>query len=125
MQDKIRLLIVEDDLAASAELKRDAERLGLAVEELHDPNAVRDKVASWQPSIIAMDLVMPGTDGLELIRIIAEQKYSGHLVLMSGGYELYLKMAEEMANARGLRVAATLRKPLRPKQFSYLLMTLI
>jgi DNA-binding response OmpR family regulator len=125
MQDKIRLLIVEDDLRVSAELRHEAERLGLTVEELSDPAWVRDKVASWKPSIIAMDLVMPGTDGLELIGIIAEQKYSGHLILMSGGFELYLKMAEEMANARGLRVAATLTKPLRPKQFSYLLMTLI
>jgi hypothetical protein len=40
---------------------------------------------------------------------------------MSGGYEMYLQWADQMTAARGLRVAAKLPKPFRPKQFAYLL----
>ena len=71
-----------------------------------------------------MDLVMPDTDGLELLHACARQSYGGQLILMSGEFKLYLDMAQEIATQHGLRVAAKL-PPLRPKQFAYLLMSMI
>lgn len=68
---------------------------------------------------------MPGTDGLELVRSAAAQKYPGQPILMTGGHDLYLKMAEDLARAHELRVAAALTKPFRRKRFSFILMTLI
>lgn len=120
-----RLLIVDDDQSFAAELKADGERLGLDVRMVHDTSTFESILQSWTPNIIAMDLVMPDSDGLELIRICGRLKYTGALVLMSGGFELYLKMAEEIARTSDLNVAAKLPKPFRPKQFSYLLMSLI
>ena len=72
-----------------------------------------------------MHLVMPDTDGPELLHACARHAIGGQLLLMSGGFELYLSMAEEIATRHGLRVAAKLPKPLRPKQFAYLLMSMI
>ena len=43
---------------------------------------------------------------------------------MSGGFELYLKMAEEIARTNNLNVVAKLPKPFRQNQFLYLLMSL-
>jgi DNA-binding response OmpR family regulator len=120
-----RLLIVDDDRSFAAELKVDGERLGLSVKTVHDTSTFEQVLRDWRPSFIAMDLVMPASDGLELLRICARMKYGGSLILMSGGFELYLKMAEEIALANNLKVAAKLPKPFRPKQFSYLLMSLI
>jgi CheY-like chemotaxis protein len=120
-----RLLIVDDDRPFAAELKADGERLGLEVRRVHDTTAFEQVLKEWQPSIIAMDLVMPDSDGLELIRICGRLQYRGALILMSGGFELYLKMAEEIATNNNLNVAAKLPKPFRPKQFSYLLMSLL
>lgn len=120
-----RLLIVEDDRQFAAELVTDGQRLGLTVKAVHDSAAFERELAEWKPTIVAMDLVMPGSDGLELIRVCARLGYAGPLILMSGGFELYLKMAEEIAQTQRLNVVAKLPKPLRPKQFSYLLMSLI
>ena len=109
----------------AAELGADGERMGLSVMAAHDAESFQQALTHWRPTIIAMDLVMPGSDGLELLRICGREKYQGGLILMSGGFELYLKMAEEIARNNGLRVSANLPKSFRPKQFSYLLMSLL
>jgi DNA-binding response OmpR family regulator len=119
-----RLLIVDDDRPFAAELLADAERLSLPVKVVHDTSTFEQMLRVWSPTIIAMDLVMPDSDGLELIRICGRERFGGKLILMSGGFELYLKMAEEIAKANSLNVVAKLPKPFRPKQFSYLLMSL-
>jgi CheY-like chemotaxis protein len=118
-------LIVDDDQSFAAELQADGERLGLEVRMVHDPAAFEGTLRKWEPTIIAMDLVMPNADGLELIRVCGRNGYRGALVLMSGGFELYLKMAEEIARTNNLNVVAKLPKPFRPKQFSFVLMSLL
>ena len=120
-----RFLIVDDDQAFATELKADGERLGLEVQMVHDTSAFEGILRDWNPDIIAMDLVMPESDGLELIRICGRSRYRGALILMSGGFELYLKMAEEIARTNNLNVVAKLPKPFRPKQFAFLLMSLL
>jgi CheY-like chemotaxis protein len=125
VQGKARLLIVDDDRLFAEELKADGERLGLEVQLVHESATFGPILEQWKPDIIAMDLVLPETDGLELLHTCARYEYRGRLILMSAGFELYLKMAEEIASRHGLRVVAKLAKPLRPKQFAYLLMSLI
>jgi len=120
-----RLLIVDDDHAFAAGLQTDGERLGLSTRAVHDAFAFNEALKDWSPSIIAMDLVMPDSDGLELFRVCARHNYDGQLILMSAGFEVYLRMAEEIATANRLNVVARLPKPFRPKQFAYLLMALI
>ena len=60
---------------------------------------------------IFLDLVMPGMDGIEIIRFLADNKCQAKLVLMTG-YDIHvLDSARRLAENRGLSVAGVLRKP--------------
>ena len=69
-----RLLIVDDDQSFAADLKADGERLGLDVRMVHETSTFESTLQSWAPTIIAMDLVMQGSDGLELIRVYGTKR---------------------------------------------------
>ena len=59
-----------------------------------------------------LDLKMPDIDGIELIRMLGEIKYSRDIILLSGEGEEILKMSQQLAKARNLSVLGALSKPL-------------
>ncbi len=61
--------------------------------------------------IFVCDLQMPDMDGIEVIRHLANEGYSGGIVLVSGENRRVLKTAEKMAELRGLNVLGSLTKP--------------
>jgi len=62
--------------------------------------------------IIVCDLQMPGMDGIEVIRQLANDGFSGGIILVSGKDKRVLKTAENMAEVRGLKVIGSLCKPM-------------
>ena len=61
--------------------------------------------------IIVCDLQMPGMDGIEVIRHLANEGFTGGIVLVSGEDKRVLRTAENMAEVRGLNVIGSLAKP--------------
>mgnify|MGYP001818234729 FL=1 len=55
---------------------------------------------------------MPGMDGIEVIRQLADDGFSGGIILVSGVDKRVLKTAESLAEARGLNVIGSLCKPM-------------
>jgi len=62
--------------------------------------------------IIVCDLQMPGMDGIEVMRQLANDGFSGGIILVSGEDKRILKTAESMAEVRGLKVIGSLCKPM-------------
>lgn len=74
-------------------------------------------------AVIMVDLMMPGVDGVEVLRYLAEQKCTAGILLFSGADQRTLLVAEEMARELQLRVLGRLSKPLvRADLEHYLLM---
>ncbi|GGC62330.1 EAL domain-containing response regulator [Undibacterium terreum] len=72
-------------------------------------------------TLIMMDLMMPDMDGIELLRLLGQQKCKTTLILMSGYDKRVLETAEELAQTLGLSVAGHLQKPFRLPELQKLL----
>lgn len=61
--------------------------------------------------VILTDLNMPEMDGIELMRHLAERKYLGAIVLLTGEHSKVLQTANMLAKAHQLRLLGVLQKP--------------
>jgi EAL domain-containing protein (putative c-di-GMP-specific phosphodiesterase class I) len=65
-----------------------------------------------------MDLHLPDTDGVELLRLLVARGCKSNIVLMSGSDERVLATAHELGMSRGLVMSGTLAKPLHGADLS-------
>src|SRR4029077_11100395 len=65
-------------------VKRVAEACGFEVIVTNDPSAFTQAARRWHPTVIMLDLKMPGTDGVQLLRSLAADNCTAHVVLTSG-----------------------------------------
>ncbi|CDG81255.1 response regulator [Janthinobacterium agaricidamnosum] len=65
-----------------------------------------------QPDVLICDLSMPDMDGIEFLRAAAETGFRGGVVLLSGMHSAVRMAAERLAQANGLRILGTYKKPL-------------
>jgi CheY-like chemotaxis protein len=106
-----RLLICDDELAFGRFVQNVAEELGYEVAVTTDGRAFIQAYESFRPTIIVLDMVMPGLDGNELITWLAEQQSPANLIIITGYTPDYANNAETLAKFKGLRPIAAMRKP--------------
>ena len=68
--DRVRILVVEDDAAARVGFQQLMQSWGYAVEAACDGEDALEKVPAFRPDIVLTDLVMPRMDGLGLLRAL-------------------------------------------------------
>jgi EAL domain-containing protein (putative c-di-GMP-specific phosphodiesterase class I)/CheY-like chemotaxis protein len=108
-----RLLVADDDPAMCRLVERVAEGLGFEVVVTEDPSTVLKTARGWHPTVLMLDLKMPGMDGIELLRGLAEDKCGAHVLLMSAAGEKVLDTAVELGRDRGLKMGPALHKPMQ------------
>ena len=79
-----RLLVVDDEPAFGTIVKRVAQGCGFEVVVTETAGAFINAARLWHPTVILLDLKIPGSDGIELLRSLAADKCQAHVVLSSG-----------------------------------------
>jgi EAL domain-containing protein (putative c-di-GMP-specific phosphodiesterase class I) len=86
-----------------------------------DPAVFRTSLVAETPSVVFLDLQMPGCDGVELLHVLAQAKCRAKVWLMSGFDARVLTMAHGIGRDLGLDMGIPLQKPLRPADLRKLL----
>ena len=108
----MRLLIIDDEEDICDLIAEIGERRGLETRTTSNAEKVHTILDDFIPDIIMMDLMMPGIDGVELLRLLSEKSKAAKLCLISGSDARVLNSARRLGSAHGLDVVAALEKPL-------------
>jgi DNA-binding response OmpR family regulator len=105
-----RVLVVDDEDRIRGIVRRYLESDGFAVAEAGDGEAALRRAREWHPDLVVLDVMMPGTDGLDVLR---------RLRIDSDVYVILLTArSEEVDKLVGLSVGADdyLTKPFSPRE---------
>ena len=106
------MLICDDEPAFSRFVQDVAEELGYKVRVTTDGRAFIEAYKSFQPTVIILDMIMPGMDGNEIVLWLAEQRCTARLIIITGYTPDYAAHAKVLAEYKGLRPVITLSKPI-------------
>ena len=108
-----KLLLIDDEPALAAFLANAARECGFEPSLTSDDRLFRDSFLRERPDVVALDLGMPGMDGVELLRFLAEQDFRAPVLIISGFDRRVLESAFRLGEALGLQMAGPLEKPVR------------
>ena len=111
-----KLLVIDDEIDFAQYLGSVAAMEGYQVRLTRSFDEFSAALEDFAPSTVIMDMVMPDTDGFEILRLLAAREYPAHIVIISGYAPLYLDCAVKMAEGLGLQSIRALQKPLKLKE---------
>jgi two-component system, OmpR family, response regulator len=116
-----RLLLIDDEPALAEFLATAANECGFAPLITARDAEFRDEFLADPPDMVALDLGMPGMDGIELLRFLAEQDYRAPVLIVSGFDRRILESAFRLGEALGLNMAGPIEKPVRFEELAAML----
>ena len=119
-----KLLLIDDEPALAAFLADAAKMSGFQPVVAKDDNDFKSLLVAEQPQMVAIDLGMPGMDGVELLRFLAAEKYAAPVLIISGFDRRILDSAFRLGEALGLTMVGPLEKPTRLADIERILTTL-
>jgi DNA-binding response OmpR family regulator len=116
-----RLLLIDDEPALADFLASAAIESGFEPVITERDEEFRENFLEMRPEMVALDLGMPGMDGVELIRFLAEQEYRAPVLIVSGFDRRVLESAFRLGEALGLSMAGPIAKPVRLEELETVL----
>jgi DNA-binding response OmpR family regulator len=116
-----RLLVIDDEPRLGEFLASIARESGFETEVTSNDEEFRSRFLAEKPSLVALDLGMPGMDGIELLRFLAEQDYGSTVLIVSGFDRRVLESAFRLGEELGLTMAGPIEKPMRANELEQVL----
>ena len=108
-----RLLLIDDEPVLAELVASAARDAGFEPVLTSDDAVFREEFTGNRPDMVALDLGMPGMDGVELLRFLAEEDYKSPVLIVSGFDERVLDSASRLGETMGLSMVGPLSKPVR------------
>jgi two-component system response regulator RstA len=102
-------MLVEDDEKLASLLQSYLSNFGFDVVVVHSGSEAVDKIIATQPSLVVLDLMLPGLDGLSVCRQVRNQ-YSGQILMLTAS-------GDDMDQVAALEIGADdfVQKPIQPR----------
>ena len=104
-----KVLLIDDDVELTALMSQYLSNNDFEVEVEHHGDKAVARIASAEPDLIVLDLMLPGEDGLSICRTVRDQ-FSGPIIMLTA-------LSDEIDEVTGLEVGADdyLAKPVKPR----------
>jgi EAL domain-containing protein (putative c-di-GMP-specific phosphodiesterase class I) len=110
MAAKQIILVVDDDGEVGEFVCAVAQGMGYQCTATTDATTFLEKLAA-DITLVLLDLMMPGMDGIELLRLLGKRRCKAGIVLMSAVGKRIVESAEQLALVLDLSVVGHLQKP--------------
>lgn len=118
---EMTLLVLDDDELTGQTLKNVAEFAGMSVVVTQRAQDFFAELENWTPTHIALDLIMPDMDGVEVLAELSTRNISANIIITSGVGHQVMQAAARSAAAHGLNIIGILPKPFNPRSFRELM----
>ena len=108
-----RLLLIDDEPALADFVANAARLCGYEAVLTSDDEQFQSEFQKVRPDAAVLDLGMPGMDGVELLRFLAEEEFHSPVLIISGFDRRVLDSAFRLGEALGLNMIGPLEKPVR------------
>jgi DNA-binding response OmpR family regulator len=116
-----RLLLIDSEPALAAFVAKAADLCGFDPTIADQDQQFRDSFRENRPQMVALDLGMPGMDGVELLRFLADEGFEDPVLIISGFDRRVLDSAIRLGTALGLQMVGPLEKPARLEELEEIL----
>jgi DNA-binding response OmpR family regulator len=116
-----RLLLIDDEPALAAFVAKAADLCGFDPVIADKDQGFRDNFRAHRPQMVALDLGMPGMDGIELLRFLAAEGFEEPVLIISGFDRRVLDSAFRLGETLGLQMVGPLEKPARLEELEDIL----
>lgn len=113
MNNQKHLLVVDDQNEFTDFVVDVATRLGYSAQPANSARKFRELYMAQVPDVIVLDIVMPDSDGIELMIWLAEQKCGARIAIASGYGAKYSLAAKTIGEAQGSLNVTIISKPVK------------
>ena len=105
--------VLDDDVLVRRSISHLLNGGGYELHAFSEPAPMLDTLKQTCPDIIVLDLALGRSDAIDVMRQLAERKFAGKILLISGRDEATLGEVQRIGERQGLWMLPSLRKPFR------------